>query len=279
MKNILLLFALLLGNLTLAQNYWNSAQSSQFQGDPQIEAHHAAFYKLDVSKFTQSLQNAPIKIQHTQFSPVSILLPLPNGSFEEFMVFEAPIMEAGLMTKFPEIKTYILQSKNSLFTYGRADITHKGFHAMIFDNEGTWFIDPFNQLSNENYIVYNKKDFFTSKPLPTCMVEETYEDAILNEEHSNAKSLKLTNGGTLRTYRIAVSATGEYTQFHGGTVVDGLAAIVTTINRVNAVYERDFSVRLILVANNDLVVYTNAASDPFTDPNDPGQMLDENRFH
>ena len=65
-------------------------------------------------------------------------------------------------------------------------------------------------------------------------------------------------------YRLVVAATGEYTTFHGGTAVAGQAAIVTTINRVNQVYERDLSIRMILVGNNINVVYTNGATDPYT---------------
>ncbi len=61
-----------------------------------------------------------------------------------------------------------------------------------------------------------------------------------------------------------MAATGEYTQFHGGTVADALAAIAVTMNRVNGIYERDLAVRLVLVANNDLVIYTDAATDPYT---------------
>ena len=40
-------------------------------------------------------------------------------------------------------------------------------------------------------------------------------------------------GSQLRTYRLAMAATGEYTAFHGGTVALGLAAIVTSVNRVD----------------------------------------------
>ncbi len=64
-----------------------------------------------------------------------------------------------------------------------------------------------------------------------------------------------------------MAATGEYTAFHGGTVPLGQAAIVTAVNRVNEVYERDLAIRMVLVANNSSVVYTNGTTDPYTNSN------------
>ena len=79
----------------------------------------------------------------------------------------------------------------------------------------------------------------------------------------------------LREYRLAIAATGEYTTFHGGTVAAAQAAQVTTMNRVNGVYERDFGVRMIFVANNNnSIIYTNAATDPYSDGN-TGAMIGE----
>src|SRR5690606_16888140 len=44
----------------------------------------------------------------------------------------------------------------------------------------------------------------------------------------------------------------------------GLAAVVTTFNRVTGIYEKDLSVSFQLVANNNLLIYTNPATDPYT---------------
>jgi hypothetical protein len=54
-----------------------------------------------------------------------------------------------------------------------------------------------------------------------------------------------------------------------------MAAITTTINRVTGIYERELSIRLVLVGNNSQVVYTTASTDPYTNDN-PSSLLSQN---
>ena len=46
-------------------------------------------------------------------------------------------------------------------------------------------------------------------------------------------------GQTRRDYMLALACTGEYGQFHGGTVSSVLSAMNTTINRINSITEPD----------------------------------------
>ena len=61
-----------------------------------------------------------------------------------------------------------------------------------------------------------------------------------------------------------MSVTGEYTAYFGGTKALALAAINNTMTRVNGVFEKDFNARMILISNTDSVIYTSAASDPYS---------------
>lgn len=63
--------------------------------------------------------------------------------------------------------------------------------------------------------------------------------------------------------RLAISATGEYTTFHGGTVALALAAINATMTRVNGVFEKDLALHLN-IQNFPGIIYTNASTDPYT---------------
>ena len=83
------------------------------------------------------------------------------------------------------------------------------------------------------------------------------------------------NGANLRTYRLALACTGEYAQFHGGTVSSVLAAMNTSMARVNGLFERDVCLTMELVPNNDQLIFFNGNTDPFTN-NSGGTLLYEN---
>jgi hypothetical protein len=71
----------------------------------------------------------------------------------------------------------------------------------------------------------------------------------------------------LRTYRLAVAATGEWTTLYGeGEVPKAQTAITTIINLVNAIYERDVAIHFMLV-NNTNIIFTDDLTDPYASPN------------
>ena len=226
-------------------------------------------FKLKVDEIKSYLK------QSGQQSKLSI--PYPNGDFKSFNLKEKQIMEPALAAKFPNIKVYVGRNPETGDNI-RISIGKDGFHAMVFSKEGTFFIDPVSKSDNLKHQVYYKKDLNEE-----LINKYFYEEGPIIADQQRFAEVKRKvesglverpSGTELRTYRLAVTTTGEYTQFHGGTVEDAMSAIVTTMNRVNGIYERDIAVTMVLVDNNDQLIYTDASTDPYTN-DDAGSFIDE----
>lgn len=201
---------------------------------------------------------------------VIMTLPLPDGRFSRFRIEESPIMEPGLAAKFPEIKTYRGVGLDDPTATVRFDLTLRGFHAQIIAAGGTVYVDPYAAGDLVNHVSYDKASLPARSPRPFDEVRGV--EAL----QRTVNTFPITNGTSLRTYRLALAATGEYTAFFGGTVPLALSAMTTTMNRVNGIYEREIAVRLTMVANTNLLIYTNSSSDPYTN-SDGGAMLGQNQ--
>ncbi len=133
-------------------------------------------------------------------------------------------MAPELAGKFPEITTYAGQGLDDPTATTRLDWTPAGFHAIIFGLSGTIYIDPYSRNDTTHYISYYASDFVPSST-------KRYVEILPFGEDSGAMQAELAEliaqgvlpptGSQLRTYRLAMAATGEYTAFHGGTVALG----------------------------------------------------------
>ncbi len=233
-------------------------------------------FALDKSALLQEFSSAEVLTSgNSRTSGTVISIPMPDGSFQEFSMFRSEVMHPGLAARYPFITTYAAQGITDPSATAVFDFTQFGFHGMILSPNGTVFIDPYSMDDNDHYMVYYKKDFVTNKQFE-CLVEEGTPLTELNRIPDMAPGLAKTVGNELKTYRLAMAATGEYTAFYGGTVAGALAGIVTSVNRVTGVYEREFSIRMTLIPNTDLLIYTNATTDPYTNSNG-GTMLGQNQ--
>ncbi len=229
--------------------------------------------RLNVAQMKTLLAEAPL--WHTEAAEkkaVYLTFPMPDGSFQEFRIVEAPVMHPDLAKKYPMIKSYAGTGMDDPSAYARFDFTQRGFHAMILGGEnGDVFIDPYSTADIEHYISYFKRDFFKDSAWE-CVFDEVNKGAgkIPLEPFSKAGDCKL------RTYTLALACTGEYATFHGGTVPLVAAAMNTSMTRVNGVFELDASVHMTLHPNNDLLIFLNASSDPYTN-NNGSTMLGQNQ--
>jgi hypothetical protein len=233
--------------------------------------------KLDSQAMRAKLAaaNSSIQLAARQTQPLSIELPLPNGDSVSLELTETQLLPSALANKYPSIRTYQVASPTGEILSGRVDMTVQGFHAMLLTKDGeTLFIDPDKSLGEDYYLSYRKADQHSDEPFQ-CSTPEAHDHEAFSPLHSRANLAARSVSG-LTEYRIAIAATGEYTQKQGGTVAASLSAIATTLNRVNQIYETSLGIRLTLIEGNDQLIYTNANSDPYSNF-DIEAMLSENQ--
>ncbi len=259
---LLFLPSVVLADITL----WTGI--SQSHRSLEVESEKAGFiFQVDSTKLKQQLSRATHEGRST--AHIQIKLPFKNGGIESFTVEESPVMSAGLSAKYPQIKSYRIRGIDHLDATGRISLSPKGFHGMITDATGTYYIDP---DKNDVYRSYRKKSQKISQSF-NCGVEGHSHDSPVSHVARRAANR---TAGTVRVYRLAVAATTEYVTKVGGTKIAAMSEIHNAINRVNQIYERDLSIRLELIDNNDELIYTS--SDPYSN-NDGYTMLNENQLN
>lgn len=262
-------------------NPWNRIAEKDFAQknmERQIVPKKYQTFHLNLSELQELLDTAPLRYSaeaETQ-EPVIFYLPMPNGDMERFQIFDAPIMEPGLAAKYPMIHSYAGVGIDDPTASLRFDVTQFGFHGMVISaRHSSVFIDPFSKSDTEHYISYYKSDFEKENPNFECHVgtNDNNLDDGTGMMDANANSL-LQGDCMLRTYRLALTCTGEYATFHGGDTVSVVAAFNTTMTRVNGVYEREVNANMVIVDGNDTLIFLDPGTDPYSN-NSPGQMLGE----
>lgn len=234
--------------------------------------------RLNKDALVSVLQAAPHEAHLPLGSSWTILpLPMPDGSMMNFRIQEAPVLEPSMVEKFPDIKSYRAVSVEDPTVTGRFDLTPLGFHGFILTSDQIVAILPAEAGDSDLYASFTDEHISAEEISEMCSMTEKRlkgEKAAVSENPLP----EVASGAQLRTYRIAIAATWEYANSFGGTTAGTVASINTWLNSVNAIYEREVAVRLLLV-NNMNILYTTergftAATDPFTDGNDR-MMLDE----
>ncbi|MEM7394214.1 MAG: reprolysin-like metallopeptidase, partial [Verrucomicrobiota bacterium] len=234
--------------------------------DTWIRPDHAIGLSLDLDAMKLRLQNVP-KEGTAARNPVHITLPLGDGTYGRFAVEETSVMEPGLAARYPELRTYIARELDDPACSARFDVTPRGFHGLIFTRAGDVYIDPTSRTDDRSYSCYYRKHYRRADPAEeafSCTLHHVAENAAqpkaAAQKGNSTTAAKTTTGASLRTYRLAMTADADFTAFYGG-VSQALAGMVTGMNRINGIYERDVAVRMVLVANNDQLIFTSA-NDP-----------------
>lgn len=215
----------------------------------------AQYYELNMAGLKSKLQNAPER-DAVILSQTFIDFPNADGVLETFRVMEYSVMHPELQAKFPNIRSYVGYGLKNASTVIYFSVSNNNVHTMTMSAErGTEYINPYT--NDGAYEVFSRRGMPVGHNYFECGV---LDDGLSNQIELNMVSARNANDGTRRTFRLAVGTSIEYTNFHGGTVASALAAINTTMTRVNGIYDRELSIRLTLIANNDLLISTTGNS-------------------
>lgn len=242
-SKLALLVAGLLGSTGLMANEWGTVAARATAADGyEVRAHQFRVVKVPLDYF-DGLQGGASKLT----------LPLPDGGDVTFTLQPYDLLPADQAAKFPEILTFKGYNPAVPVETGRFDLGPLGFHAMFTHRGKTVFVDPLRNA--DGYAVYYQQDAYSR-------LEEEADKVIGTGPDKLARQV-LVNGNERKRYVIAISAAGEYTEFHGGSKVLATAAIATLLNRVNEVYRRDLGVEFQLASGNDTIIFTDKGTDPF----------------
>ena len=253
------------------QKIADSSSRSALSADqePWIKPDVFSLFRLDASALGDVLNRAAAGggAARTAQADLQLTLPAPDGRFVTIVFTEKPVMAPEMAARYPDIKTYTGHDAGDPATTAAFDWTPAGFHAQVLSTEGAWYIDPY--IPGESYASYYKRDYRPNKPfIDAPVIVANGRTSLSGPAPLDVTPMK---SDRIRTYRLALGCTAEYARYQcGGVCADKtkpVAAMVSTLSRVNQIYRREMAIEFVLVGNNDKLIYLDPQTQPFTNGN------------
>jgi len=262
-------------SLNAQNSYWTLNDDEETKVNKQSTKNNVDLDEEKYKIFTLNINAFKSELKKSITSKSSPIISFPNqyGELETFSVAETQVLAPHVAAKFPNIKTYIGYGIDNPGSRIRFSVSPQGVQTMTsYVDKPVVFTVPQGK-NTTSYISYDKsarkgyvKDF-------QCLTDD-----LKSNDGGSSRGLmsRPPNDQLLRTFRLAVSTTGEYTarwddgnNANGDAKADALAQVVSTVNRMNEVFELDMAINFQLVTGTE-VIYNDAAIDPYT-----GDLNDE----
>lgn len=273
LRTIVVLYFLVLVCQGFSQN-WLSLRATTFieeMGERTLPVKYQ-LAEINLDEMLRALQQGQVDVM------------LPDGTLRTFQATRHSNFAQTLQQRYPDIHTYLLQDISNKLINGRLDLSARGLHAVLQHPDGEIYIDPFTEDDHRYYLIYHTKDYRVDPEIRALYNNHEHHFLQSETDFLNQKPVRspfargLAEEVILRTFRIAISATGEYTQKHNGTKAGALAAINTALSRINFVLESELAIRLQLVESNDDLIFLNGDDDPFSNGNASQMALENNNY-
>lgn len=267
-------------SVTAQQRYWQKLDKNEVnpnRSNTVLNQKLNQAYRLDIANFKAQLANAPLRSATTASSNAKVYLPNLKGELEQFIVVEAPVLSKNLALEYPNIKTYLGFSTLNPGARARFSLTPQGLQCMVsYPDEPTNFLVPLLKTDTTTYLLYSRDSNAEVSSDFECLTE----DEFLRDDTA-ASPKRDANDQVLRTLRIAISTTGEYTNYwndgdteNGNAQEDALAQVVSSLNRMNEIFEVDMAVTFTLVTGTE-IIFESAISDPYSSGSFNSQLQSE----
>ena len=259
MRKLILVFFILTFQYSYSQDYWKISASSKYQDQSDL-ANEIKNISLEYKSLTRKI----LSIKDNEF--IKIDFPNENGELEFFSLKEIQTLSKEVQTKYPNIRTFRGYSDSRKNVILRITYSPLGLSGSLRTPKGFVFLQP-QMGSSTNHIFYtsSRHNYIGEKLFCKTNLLKINSSVKKND---NKKSNKNTNR-TPKSFKIAIAAPGEYTEFwgdnndqNGTNSEDAFAAVVSTINRLNEIMEVDLGIKLIIVSDASLM-YLDKSSDPF----------------
>lgn len=276
------LFVFLFSGTALAEQsssdgLWTEIKASSLAAKPQMPTMPATYRTLSLnqSALAALLARAPMeftdKAKNTQ---VIITLPKPDGSFVRFRIEESPMLSPEIAAQVPDWTTYSGRGVDDPTVVVRFSWSATGLRAMVLERDGAYFVDPYSANDRGNYIAYFKRDLRSERRDFHCKLDNYFANKVqLPAQAADIDGItapQFSNGTNLKTYKLAIATTGEYTVDRSGQA-NAFTDVMNAVNRINLVYRRDVSVSFTLVSGTN-TVFPNPATDPYNNTDEEAQL-------
>ncbi|MEM7659553.1 MAG: reprolysin-like metallopeptidase, partial [Bacteroidota bacterium] len=165
-------------------------------------------------------------------------------------------MAPDFQAAYPNLQTYLLiHAKNPKIT-GRMMTTPDMIQVTVLDGQHISLIQPDDWKNPQTYSIGTFDD-------AEAMEQEEHGCNHAIDRYAPPRAATRSTGfsnATRRTYNLAIVTTGEFHDANGGTVAAATAVVVSSVNGIQAIYDRELSVRFNLLTP---LIYTDFNTDPF----------------